>query len=143
MQRWILAVMVSVFVVIGYTGCSNDGLVAVSGEITLDGTPLKSGVISFMPVGNAGVSASGLIQDGKYQLRISPVPMMVSITAERLPTDEEITKRKSNPMLVNSMTPVETMTVQYIPKEYNESSKLRIDAKTSLRDLDFALKSTP
>lgn len=52
-------------------GCGSGSpipLTSVSGNVTLDGTPLSSGNITFMPKGNAGQSASGTIVNGAYEL---------------------------------------------------------------------------
>jgi hypothetical protein len=51
-------------------GCGGtDGQLPVTGEVTLDGQPLKSGSIQFEPVNNSATTASGtVIENGKYSL---------------------------------------------------------------------------
>ncbi|NQT13991.1 MAG: hypothetical protein HQ582_14650, partial [Planctomycetes bacterium] len=41
---------------------------AVSGTVTLDGTPLQYGVITFVPADGAGKRASGVINNGAYSI---------------------------------------------------------------------------
>ena len=50
-------------------GCSSDGRMAVSGTVTLDGKPLESGAITFLPApGSEGHSAGGQITNGEFRL---------------------------------------------------------------------------
>ncbi|HCS50399.1 hypothetical protein [Rubinisphaera sp.] len=61
---------------IGILGCGGgggakpSGLVPVSGSITLDGSPINSGTVSFIPE-DEGPMISGLIQAGRYELKYS------------------------------------------------------------------------
>ena len=57
----------------GSAGCGGtDLLVKVKGVVTLDGKPLSSATITFMPIGGAGRPASGLSDgDGNFQLTTS------------------------------------------------------------------------
>ena len=54
---------------IGLTlGCSADsGLGTLTGTVTLDGEPLKSGVIRFAPTDGHTATADAVIQDGKIR----------------------------------------------------------------------------
>jgi hypothetical protein len=71
------------------TGCGgSEGpeRVAVSGEVRLDGRPLASGVIRFIPSGdNEGPAAVAIVKDGAYELPKSegpvPGPQRVEIEA--------------------------------------------------------------
>jgi hypothetical protein len=57
-------------------GCGGSGdikpianLVSCSGTVTLDGAPLKQGIVSFAPVNpTAGQPATGAIKDGKFTM---------------------------------------------------------------------------
>ena len=50
-------------------GCSFDGRMAASGTVTLDGKPLESGLITFLPApGSDGHSAGGQITNGEFHL---------------------------------------------------------------------------
>jgi len=124
-----------------FSGCQNDGLHAVSGTVTLDGTPLAEGAIAFMPLGETGVSAGGQIKDGKYSTRVSPGKMVVKIYAERPLTAEEIREYNSNPMTGGGLSPAENQRKQLIPAEYNDRSKLNVDIQGNQKELDFQLES--
>jgi hypothetical protein len=73
---------------LGLTGCSNDGRVAVSGTVTLDGTPLENAAISFRPTpGHDGLTAGGQVIDGKFEFAaqhgLLPGKYLVNIQAFR------------------------------------------------------------
>ncbi|MDR1268556.1 MAG: hypothetical protein LBK82_03425 [Planctomycetaceae bacterium] len=124
-------------------GCCSDGLIFVSGNITLDGQSLSEGMIMFIPSGTNGNSASAIISGGKYNVRVSPCKMIVRIFAERPYTDEEIKKLRANPMYNNDpMFNPEKMKKQYIPEKYNEKSILSAEIQENTRELNFELKSS-
>lgn len=54
----------------GVMGCGpKSDLLGVTGEVSLDGTPVKNGSIQLTSLGAAKLSATGaLIQDGKYEI---------------------------------------------------------------------------
>jgi hypothetical protein len=64
-----LQVTLGLAVLGGSAGCGGAGLVKVKGVVTLDGKPLSSATISFIPIAGAGRPASGLSDaDGNFQL---------------------------------------------------------------------------
>jgi len=81
------------------TGCgeARDNLPreAVSGKVSIDGSPVARGSILFRSSGGGGMDVGGLVQDGRYQIPKSegPVPgaYQVSITeaVDRAPQDME------------------------------------------------------
>lgn len=95
-RRIVLAV--SAVCCLALCGCgASDRRQHVSGSVTLDGTPVESGSISFQPAaGNTGPSAGGLITKGQYDLPaqagVMPGKYLVMIhlmreTGKMLPTD--------------------------------------------------------
>jgi hypothetical protein len=51
-------------------GCGKPaGNATVKGEVTYDGKPIESGVISFYPIDPTGGSGGGGIEDGKYDVK--------------------------------------------------------------------------
>ena len=93
-QRFALILVAALLV--GCSGGSADGLTQVTGTVKLNGEPLKSGTITFMPVAGT-TSATGEIEDGEYSLSTTtpgdgapPGDYKVSVTAwEKLPTMTE------------------------------------------------------
>jgi len=63
-SSWLIALALVLFV----SGCGNR-LVRVKGVVTMDGKPLESAMVTFMPEGSKGQSASGFTQaDGSFTL---------------------------------------------------------------------------
>ena len=56
----------------------------VSGAITLDGEPLKEGVIRFVPVDGRTPTASALIADGKFREQVPVGTHRVEVSARKL-----------------------------------------------------------
>jgi hypothetical protein len=62
--------LVSLVLLLGLlTGCSRPRPVAeVEGEVTFDGQPVTSGIISFVPAGATGQPGGGAVSKGKYRV---------------------------------------------------------------------------
>ena len=120
-------------------GCGGNGnLASVQGNVTLDGTPLEQGSIVFEPENGDGPVTGGTIVNGKYQLEGSsaaqPGQKIVRINASRS------TGRKIE---AGPPSPPGTMVdeVLYVPVEYNEKSKLRVQLDAGKSTHDFTLES--
>jgi hypothetical protein len=63
-------------------GCGKQETGSVSGSITYDGQPVKSGYVLFTPSDGHGPVAGGPIRDGRYAIEnISPGPKIVRVEA--------------------------------------------------------------
>ncbi len=76
------------------TGCGSSSRNALQGSVTLDGEPVKTGTISFLPAaGTSGNSSGGEIKDGKYsipaEVGLQPGEYRVTINA-RIATGRKI-----------------------------------------------------
>ncbi|GAA4428991.1 hypothetical protein [Bremerella cremea] len=115
------------------TGCGpDDGLLHVSGTVTLDGQPIENGSISFMPV-NGGSMGGGLIENGQIDARSAPGEMAVQIHAHK-------TVQVKNPSQEQIERGLTEETVSILPAPYNQQSKLRIKVDSSNHHFDFDLK---
>ncbi|WZO97628.1 hypothetical protein EP7_004670 [Isosphaeraceae bacterium EP7] len=99
---------------------------AISGKVTLDGQPLKKGLITFTPsAGGSDLVVSGLVIDGEYTLPRaegpSHGPHRVDIWSKEA-TGKTIPDRNDpeNPMVV---------TREIIPPQYNVKSRLAAEVK--------------
>src|SRR3954462_15185507 len=66
-------------------GCpakSNRG--TITGTVTLDGQPLKAGIIRFLPSDGQTATADTAITDGKFSATVPPGNKKVSISAPRV-----------------------------------------------------------
>ncbi|HTN77877.1 MAG TPA: hypothetical protein VL096_21615 [Pirellulaceae bacterium] len=121
---------------VSFTGCGDSGAVnqvKVSGKITMDGTPLETGVVSFMPADGKGASAGATIANGQYSALVAPGLKKVSIYAEKVvgqqPRDPQDPAGEKTDVVQ-----------QLVPKKYNDNSQLQLDVPaTGNNAADFAL----
>lgn len=82
--RWYLLIALPLVV----CGCSNDGRVDLSGNVTWRGQPVPAGMVAFSPdvaAGNQGPTGMALIENGRYDTSakggrpVTPGPLLVSI----------------------------------------------------------------
>lgn len=66
------------------TACGPRGA-KVEGVVTLDGQPLSGAMLMFFPIGPEGRTAAvETDQDGRYRLVLSPQPMRVVVSAQKV-----------------------------------------------------------
>lgn len=112
-----LVAAAAAFALLGLTaGCGGPPRAKVSGTVTLDGNPVESGTISFYPTANAGQTAGGGIQDGRYTLDASPGEMTVVISANKVVGKTRMFKDG----------PETDKVVELIPERYNKTSELKV-----------------
>jgi hypothetical protein len=115
-------------------GCSHDVKQStVSGSVTLDNQPLKSGTIRFDSADGSSPAASASIVDGKYSAKLAPGDKRVSITSPKV-----IGKKK---MYDTPDSPVYDITEELLPRRYNAQSTLTMTVKEGQQDQPFELKS--
>lgn len=119
---------------VAFVGCGpKDGLTPVSGTITLDGQPLEKGTVNFAPKGGPGTATGAPIENGKYEARVSPGKMAVTIYAQKTvpienPTPEQVERG------------ITETTEDIVPAKYNRASTLEADIVEGQKDpVDFAL----
>lgn len=121
----------AVICVLVFVGCANDGKYPVSGTVTWEGSPVPAdhnGHITFMPIDTSVTpDACAIGPDGKYTLRASPGEKRVEILISR-PSGKKVEAM--------GMAPQE----MYVPRKYNEESKLLIDVKAEKNEFDFELE---
>lgn len=135
-----IAIASAVFVTClsGCSSSSEDGIarVAVSGKVTLDGQPLATGYVTFVPKGD-GPSAGGEIQDGQYSIAAADGPSAGNYKVEirsMAPTGRKVPNYDG--------APGETVDETYdtVPANYNVRSELNVEIRSGSADThDFAL----
>ncbi len=113
--------------VLGLIGCSGADSwqrAAVEGEVTLDGAPLASGTIRFVPhVDTNGPAAFAPIVDGRYSLSAEEGPATGRYTVE-------ITSvRKTGSQVTGADGRTYDAEKQFLPSHYNVDSTLEADIK--------------
>ncbi|PQO40002.1 hypothetical protein [Blastopirellula marina] len=91
------------------TGCGEPEPNVASGVVTMEGTPIETGEILFMPADGKGSVGAGPITNGQFSFECQPGDKLVKITATR-------EQGKAADGLPNW--------VSFIPKKYNEKTTL-------------------
>jgi len=116
--------------VVGFAGCSDPyaGRYAVSGKVTLEGQPLKEGLILFSPEGNIGTDTGAVVRNGKYQIvresGLKPGKYLVRLTAGDGKTPD-VGEDAAAPGGTNIIS------VDLIPEEWNKKSEKVFEVKAS------------
>jgi hypothetical protein len=108
----------------------------VSGKVTLDGRPLDSGEITFVPTSGTGPAVGGKIQDGSYSIPRAdgpiPGPHRVSIYSAK-PTGKKIKDETDSNVLYDERA-------ETIPERYNARSDLKAEIRAGERNrFDYEL----
>lgn len=138
----IAAALAVALLLISFIGCGRPKTTAtVSGVISLDGEPLKSGAISFYPISGgssmAAQSAGATIdKGGRYRTEILPGRFRVEISSSR-----PVGQRKRYEDLPDS--PMDDILEEVVPAAYNTASTLTRNISLDTKTLDFVLQSKP
>lgn len=128
-------------------GCSSSGpeRATVTGTVTLDGAPIESGSIAFIPEGSTtGPTAGATIEDGQYKTLKGWGPVLgthrVEIVAHRTGKEVEVPGSGgavAGPSGASSVRNSE----MFIPPQYNTKSTLTVTITSGTNKHDFPLKS--
>jgi len=120
---------------ITFAGCTgseaNTG--TVTGEVTLDGQPLKTGLIRFVPADGKTPTADTTITDGKFTAVVPLGEKKVEISAPKV-----VGKLK---MYDTPDSPVVDQVKDIIPPQYNVRSTLTLTVQKGTQEKKFELKS--
>jgi hypothetical protein len=115
-------------------GCSDPSTGEVTGAVKVDGKPAPPGSsITFVPVDGKSPTAGGVIQNGKYTVR---VPVGIAKIEIRAPGPVNRSKdAKEGP------GPRGDLVEESLPEKYNDQSELRLDVHPGKNTRDFDLRS--
>jgi hypothetical protein len=121
--------------------------VAVEGDVTLDGSPLQSGVIRFVPTGaTKGPAALGTIKEGRFTLSESNGPTLgqqiveidAGLAKDPVADATDVAAAWTDFAKSNVKRPREIT----IPRRYNRNSTLLVEVTAqTAKALDFKLAS--
>jgi hypothetical protein len=116
-------------------GCSSaeSATGTVTGEVTLDGQPLKTGLIRFVPADGKTPTADTTITDGKFTAVVPLGEKKVEISAPKV-----VGKLK---MYDTPDSPVVEQTKDMIPQQYNVRTTLTLTVQKGTQEKKFELKS--
>ncbi|HEX3147077.1 MAG TPA: hypothetical protein VHR66_03285 [Gemmataceae bacterium] len=120
-----------VFCTLLVTGCDGSPFAEVSGTVTVDGTPVEAGAITFLPVDGKTPTAGGEIKGGKYNVKVPVGQMKVSISVPMA-----IGKKK---LYATPDSPEGTMYKESLPGRFNETTELTLDVKSGTNEKNWDL----
>ena len=133
-RRSLHPVALSVVLAAAIVGCSSDaGKATITGNVTLDGQPLKAGLIRFVPADGQTPTADALITDGKFSAKVRVGKKRVSISAPKV-----VGTRK---FYDTADAPTVDIVEELLPARYNVQSELTITVSTDEPQQDFKLTS--
>jgi hypothetical protein len=115
---------------------------AVSGRVTLDGTPLNSGTVSFQPTGGGPVGYGAIRAGGSYSVQTGQQPGVAPgeyvVTVQSV---SEVTEAQRQAAMSGTMT--EAVGQLLTPARYaaRETTPLRFQLKPGRNNVDLELTS--
>lgn len=115
-------------------GCSGESqLAVVEGNVTLDGQPLTTGIIRFVPVDGQTPSADATITDGKFSAQVPPGEKRITFSAPKV-----VSQRK---MYDTPDSPTVDVVEELLPPKYHAQSKLTLNVESKNEPAQFDLTS--
>jgi len=114
-------------------GCDGSKFADVSGTVTVDGKPVETGSITFVPADGLSSTAGGEIKDGKYSVKVPVGMMKVSISSPKA-----IGKKK---LYATPDSPEGTLYAEALPERYNEKTELTLDVKSGSNPKNWELSA--
>jgi hypothetical protein len=107
---------------------------SVSGNVTLDGKPLKQGTILFTPTeGVRGMTAGGPIENGRYHLDADKGPTL-GMNRVMVQASKPSTQKIPNPAVKGEWI---FTTIEAVDERYNSETTLKIEIKPGDNSADF------
>ncbi len=106
--------------------------VGFNGMVTIEGTPVKTGAISFVPNNRKASMAGGEITDGQYSAEVAPGVAKVEIRVPKVVGQKKLYNTPNSP--------VRPIMAEVLPAKYNDETELTLDVQLGENKHDFALK---
>ena len=115
------------------TGCGKSNVGLVSGTITVDGSPAKSGSIAFFPVDRKSRTAGGEIRDGQYSAEVPLGKFTVEIRVPKVVGEKKLYDTPDSPL--------QKILAESLPAKYNDQTELTLDVAPGENQKDFELST--
>jgi hypothetical protein len=124
-------IVMALLALAGCSGSSTQG--TVHGTVTLDGQPLKTGTVRFVPADGRSQTATADVKDGKFTAPVSLGEMQVEFSAPKVIGQRKVYDTPDSPMVDD--------VAELLPERFNVKSKLRITVRKGSQDETFSLQS--
>jgi hypothetical protein len=128
--------MLAMILAVAPAGCNRGPAIGtVTGDVTLDGQPVKDGHVLFSPLDGNGQTGGGSIREGKLLAEKVPVgKMKVELHGNKL-------TGKKYKAYDTPESPWENEVAELLPSKYNFTSELTLEVKRGTQDVKYDLKS--
>ncbi len=114
-------------------GCQESTTALVTGSVTVDGEPAKTGAISFFPVDSKGTPVGASIKDGSYSALVPFGEKKVEVRVSKV-----VGKQR---LYDTADSPVKEVMTEALPPKYNSSSELRLTVEPGEIQQDYHLET--
>jgi hypothetical protein len=114
-------------------GCNKSNLGVVTGTISVDGTPAKSGSIAFFPINRKSSTAGSEIVDGRYAAKVALGAAKVEIRVPKVVGQKKLYDKPDSP--------IKQVLAESLPRKYNDDTELKLDVHAGQNDQDYELKT--
>lgn len=133
-QRFMLCLIVTTTLALtGCGGAKGPPTGTVSGNITLNGTPVEKGSITFIPTTGDAPSSGAAINKGYYSATVPLGPQRIEIRAPKVTGQRKAYDTPDSPVI--------DIIEELIPLQYNAQSELKTEVKVGSVTQDFKLES--
>lgn len=112
-------------------GCAEPTVGVVTGTVTVDGAPAKSGSIAFFPVNGKASTAGAEIIDGRYTAQVAPGLTKIEIRVPKVVGEKKLYDTPDSP--------IQPLLAESLPAKYNDASELTLDVQLGENEKDFAI----
>ena len=120
-----------VVTVILIAGCAKPNIGIVTGTITVDGSPAKSGSIAFFPIDRKSPTAGAEIVDGNYTAKVAPGAAKVEIRVPKVMGERKLYNTADSPM--------KKILAESLPAKYNDQTELKLDVQLGENHQNYLL----
>ncbi|MBN2292014.1 MAG: hypothetical protein JXM70_06280 [Pirellulales bacterium] len=114
-------------------GCSQGPPMGeVTGNVVINGTPAKTGSISFFPVDGKSTTTGASITDGKYSAMVPLGKVKIELRVSKV-----VGQKKLYP---TPDSPVQPIMQEVLPPKYNNQTNLEMEVQKGTNQKDFDIK---
>ena len=112
-------------------GCAKSNMGVVTGTISVDGTPAKSGSIAFIPVNGKSSTAGAEIVDGRYTANVPFGAAKVEIRVPKVVGQKKLYDTPNSP--------IQPLLAESLPRKFNDDTELKLDVQPGKNLQDYEL----
>jgi hypothetical protein len=131
-MKQIWAVLIVMLVI---AGCAEPTAGVVTGTVTVDGAPAKTGSIAFFPVNRKSSTAGAEIIDGNYTATVPLGAAKVEIRVSKVVGQKKLYDTPDSP--------IQTVMAESLPPKYNDATELTLDVRPGTNEQDYQLTTQP